>query len=327
MLCAYIAYNLKSFWDRGGAHGGAQVAEMDDDALAWTCAAVQFVVGNIIFWRAWRCIGPVRKALIRQAATSRQEYLTTTKVGDPPTLRYALALDDRVQPVLERAKQEKLALNTFRRTLAVGVFVSHVRAEANFVRSNVGELELPPAPTLERAPRVKTPLIFTYMMFRNPGTRNMLVNAFGMAIIMGAFVPLVWLAKMHGSDSVESDIVGVLQNKIKVARGGFSFLVAFLLLGLLNFVVARWREYLVTCQKVQSSLQNLGLAIGAAVVDGGDEEIHRRLFQICECSCPAHTHASSLVRGSCCKRAPTASETVVCVARAAHPSGVAMLAR
>jgi len=53
-----------------------------------------------------------------------------------------------------------------------------------------------------------------------------------------------------------------------------------MLLGLLNFVVARWREYLAVLQTVKAKVQDLGVAVGAAVIDGADADTRRRLFRI-----------------------------------------------
>jgi len=253
---------------------------MDDTALALTCFFPQLVVGILVFFRAWRCIGPVHSMLIRRAHKKKEAWATVQL--DKPTERLTAA-DDRLQPVLAKTMNDLAQLDAYRKTLVTGsAFLSHTRNEANFIMDNSsGGLAIPPACPLERAGLIYSPMSLTaIVVLRNAGSRNMMVNALGFGLMMSSFVSLVWLAEMKGSDSVDAIIVSMLRSRIRLARSGFNFLVAFLIIGLLNFVVARWRDYLVTCQTVQAKLRDLGVAIGAAVTNGADAATRVRLFQI-----------------------------------------------
>jgi len=254
---------------------------MNDTALALTCFGIQSAVGCIVLFRVWRSIGPLRKMLLQSAAAKNNAWLASVSIGNLDTSP-AAAKEERLQPVLALTKDDLKQLDAYRKTLTVGgVFESHVRSEANFVKDNVAaDLVMPPPCALGRARMLTAPLTLTIIVFRNSGTRNMMWNAVGFALITSSIVSLVWLGEMQGADSAAVDAIDLLRTNIAKARSGFNFMVAFLLLGLLNFVVGRWREYLVTCQTVQSKLQDLAINIGGAVIDGDDAATRSRLFQL-----------------------------------------------
>jgi len=251
--------------------------------VALVCFAVEFVVGLCIFFRVWRCISPVHRFLVRSDQKTGIKEVTLDSELPVTSLLSGGKSVPRLEPVVERAKRDLHDLDTFREIAASGrIFLSQKRSEANFIKDNVAEgLVLPRAcPKAERAKLLVAPLTLTIVLLRNRGNRNMFWNAVGVGLMVSSLFPLVWLGEMQGSGSAAVDFLSVVRSHLKLSVDGFKFFVAFLLLGLLNFVVGRWREYLVAGQRVQSKAEDLGVAIGAAVIDGTNATTRRHLFQL-----------------------------------------------
>jgi len=123
-------------------------------------------------------------------------------------------------------------------------------------------------------------LTLTIVLLRNRGSRNMLWNAAGVGLMSSSILSLVWLGEMQGSGSSAVDFISVVRSHMSACVNGFKFFVSFLLFGLLNFVVGRWRDYLAAGQTVQAKVEDLGVAIGAAVVDPTNADTRRHLFQL-----------------------------------------------
>lgn len=247
---------------------------MNDTELAVTVFVCQFAAGFAIFFRLWRYIPALRRCLIQHQV--KVETAELSRELDVPA-------EDDTAPMLTKAANDIKRLRAYRKALAGGsVFCSHVRSEDNFVKGNTSsDLVLPPASMDERAKGPLTlPLTLTILVTRNRGCVHMFWNAVGFALMSSSLVALIWLGETRGRDSFANHLLAELRSKLKLANDGFAFLVSFLLLGLLNYVVARWRDYHVVCQSMQAKLRDLGVAIGAAVIDGADPETRSRLFQI-----------------------------------------------
>ena len=141
-------------------------------------------------------------------------------------------------------------------------FVSHLRTEENFVRGNLDPVrEMPPAYPPERAPCIYHKNLLRKVLFMQPHIQEAMVDSLEVALIAGALGALSWFIVTPGdgdvSDSIdttkaEATVVLMMATKaeatvvlmmasqfVKGILANFQFFPAFLLLGLLTFIVNR----------------------------------------------------------------------------------------
>ena len=129
-------------------------------------------------------------------------------------------------------------------------FVSHLRTEENFVRGNLDPVrEMPPAYPPERAPCIYHKNLLRKVLFMQPHIQEAMVDSLEVALIAGALGALSWFIVTPGdgdvSDSIdttkaEATVVLMMASQfVKGILANFQFFPAFLLLGLLTFIVNR----------------------------------------------------------------------------------------
>tara|TARA_B100000795_G_scaffold70522_1_gene49429 strand:- start:1366 stop:1866 length:501 start_codon:yes stop_codon:yes gene_type:complete len=159
-------------------------------------------------------------------------------------------------------------------------FVSHRRTEENFVRGNLDPLrEMPPAYPPERAPCTYNQALLRKVLFLQPHIQEAVMDSLGVAFIAGALGSLCWFVateegEYFSREGLESTAVVLSMASVFVDEilANFQFFPAFLLLGLLTFIVSRWREFLITCHTVQARLHDIGVCVGMAVMKPDDQE-------------------------------------------------------
>jgi len=104
------------------------------------------------------------------------------------------------------------------------------------------------------------------------------LNSLGIAITASGMSALVWYAHVQGNHA--SQLVDVMKDSISNVLLCFRFLPAFLLLGLLSFIVDRWRGFLLNCHSLQARIHDVGVCIGSSVKKPEDLKIRRKLFRL-----------------------------------------------
>ena len=147
--------------------------------------------------------------------------------------------------VISRANPEIATLSTTH-----AQFMSHLRTEENFVRGDLDPLrEMPPAYPPERAPCIYHKKLLRKVLFMQPHIQEAMVDSLEVALIAGALGALSWFIVTPGdgdvSDSIDTtkaEATVVLMMASEFVNGilaNFQFFPAFLLLGLLTFIVNR----------------------------------------------------------------------------------------
>jgi hypothetical protein len=239
--------------------------------------------------------GKKLKSLGRQAnsvlSKSDVELDTTAKVTiNQPPPKSVLSSSDLVQlatrvlkepgrDIKHTAKAEKAVVSAFCESLTRSVFTSHIRYERNFTRSNTDpKLIIPPLSTSERAMYFLRPSTLLSILSQSKPVAAAVLNSIGLAFIASAFAPLVWYA--HVDNSTASKVIVVTEKSLSHVLGAFGFFPAFLLLGLLTYVVDRWRNFLTNCHAVQGRFHDIGVSVGGAVVDPACRETRRNLYRL-----------------------------------------------
>ena len=103
-------------------------------------------------------------------------------------------------------------------------------------------------------------------------------NSFGIALISSGFSALVWYAHVQGNHA--SQLVDLVEDSVCNALLCFRFFPAFLLLGLISFIVDRWRGFLLNCHQVQARMHDVGVCIGSSVINPENLNTRRKLFRL-----------------------------------------------
>ena len=88
---------------------------------------------------------------------------------------------------------------------------------------------------------------------------------------------------------------------------GYRFFPAFLLLGLLTYIVERWRDFLTNCHTVQARLHDIGVAVGAAIVDPSSLRMRKKLYTLYRYMNVAHAKTYATV----CAALPQSSQAYI----------------
>eukprot|EP00316_Scyphosphaera_apsteinii_P012271 CAMPEP_0119324734 /NCGR_PEP_ID=MMETSP1333-20130426/64030_1 /TAXON_ID=418940 /ORGANISM="Scyphosphaera apsteinii, Strain RCC1455" /LENGTH=406 /DNA_ID=CAMNT_0007332513 /DNA_START=308 /DNA_END=1528 /DNA_ORIENTATION=- len=172
------------------------------------------------------------------------------------------------------------ALSEFQKGCLKSTFMSHIRHEANFMRDNLSsDVQLPPKYPSERAPAVYSLALLLRLLSRSAHVREAVADAAAIGFFTAAALALCWLADLN-TDSLSHQMVLLSREMASDASANIHFLPSFLMLGLLGYVVSRWREFLVNCHTVQARIHDIGVSIGMAMKDGKQEEARRNLFRL-----------------------------------------------
>ena len=167
-------------------------------------------------------------------------------------------------------RKELEAVRAFRRSTQYSVFIGHVRSKANFIReSGDPALRLPPAYTAERAVVAHTAGVLYYVLLSSGKMQSVLCTAVGLALLSTALAPWASFASAHPDDVPDAVhlLFALARSQVGSLIASYSFFPLFLLLGLLSYVTARWRDWLVNSHTVQAALHDIGLGVGSCLVN------------------------------------------------------------
>jgi len=134
-------------------------------------------------------------------------------------------------------------------TLTHAQFVSHIRTGENFVRDNLDPLRvLPPAYPPERASCTYNSALLRKVLFLQPHIQEAAMDSMGVAFNAGALGALCWFLTTEEGDEVSpasfesaAVVLSMASMFAEEILSNFQFFPAFLLLGLLTFIVNRWQ--------------------------------------------------------------------------------------
>jgi len=188
-----------------------------------------------------------------------------------------------ISDISHSARAEREVVTNFRSSLTKSVFTSHVRYESNFTRGNADpELKVPPVYSDERALYVLRPSTLLSILVQSDPVFNAVLNAVGLSFIMTSFSCCVWYVHLEydAPSRTASKLVVQLEAALSHVLGGYRFFPAFLLLGLLGYVVSRWRQFLVNCHIVQGRFSDIGVAVGGSVIDPTCPKTRSNIFKL-----------------------------------------------
>ena len=167
-------------------------------------------------------------------------------------------------------RKELEAVRAFRRSTQYSVFIGHVRSKANFIREAADPaLRLPPAYTAERAVVAHTSGVLYYVLLSSGKMQSVLCTAVGLALLSTALAPWASFASAHPDDVPDAVhlLFALARSQVGSLIASYSFFPLFLLLGLLSYVTARWRDWLVNSHTVQAALHDIGLGVGSCLIN------------------------------------------------------------
>ena len=127
------------------------------------------------------------------------------------------------------------------RTVAPQVRGNTARTVAPQVRGNLDPLrEMPPAYPPERAPCTYNQELLRKVLFLQPHIQEAVLDSFGVAFVAGALGALCWFLAAEG-DEISPAVLKMASKFVEDILSNFQFFPAFLLLGLLTFIVNRWQ--------------------------------------------------------------------------------------
>ena len=188
-----------------------------------------------------------------------------------------------ISDITHSARAERAVVTNFRASLSKSVFTSHIRYESNFTRGNADpELKVPPVYTTERAIYVLRPSTLLAILVQSVPVYAAILNAVGLSFIMASFSCFVWYVHLEydAPSRTASKLVMQLEAALSHVLGGFRFFPAFLLLGLLGYIVSRWRDFLVNSHTVQARLHDIGVAVGGSVIDSTCPKTRSNIFKL-----------------------------------------------
>ena len=181
------------------------------------------------------------------------------------------------------ARAEREVVTNFRASLSKSVFTSHIRYESNFTRGNADpELKVPPVYTGERAFYVLRPSTLLSILVQSEPVYAAVLNALGLSFLMTSFSCCVWYVHLEydAPSRTASKLVVQLEAALSHIISGYTFFPSFLLLGLLGYVVSRWRDFLVNSHEMQARFHDIGIAVGAGVIDPTCPKTRSSIFKL-----------------------------------------------
>ena len=109
------------------------------------------------------------------------------------------------------------------------------------VRGNLDPLrEMPPAYPPERAPCTYNQELLRKVLFLQSHIQEAVLDSLGVAFVAGALGALCWFFAAEG-DEISPAVLKMASKFVEDILSNFQFFPAFLLLGLLTFIVNRWQ--------------------------------------------------------------------------------------
>ena len=231
--------------------------------LRWLCS------------RAW--CGCVRTKEVNARLTAASDQILKTFTA----LRQRL---DEFERMIELGgklgyRKERKALRDFEASTKYSVFISHVRSKANFLRENDDPaLRLPPAYTAERAIAANSVGVLYYVLLSSRRKLTVIATALAKALLSASLAPWAWYASTR--PSTLQLFLAFVKMAVDNLISHYSFFPIFLLLGLLSYVTARWREWHVNCHIIQAAFHNIGLLVGMSITAEPDEETKALVYDL-----------------------------------------------
>ena len=231
--------------------------------LRWLCS------------RAW--CGCVRTKEVNARLTAASDQILKTFTA----LRQRL---DEFERMIELGgklgyRKERKALRDFEASTKYSVFISHVRSKANFLRENDDPaLRLPPAVTAQRAIAANSVGVLYYVLLSSRRKLNVIATALAKALLSASLAPWAWYASTR--PSTLQLFLAFVKMAVDNLISHYSFFPIFLLLGLLSYVTARWREWHVNCHIIQAAFHNIGLLVGMSITAEPDEETKALVYDL-----------------------------------------------
>ena len=231
--------------------------------LRWLCS------------RAW--CGCVRTKEVNARLTAASDQILKTFTA----LRQRL---DEFERMIELGgklgyRKERKALRDFEASTKYSVFISHVRSKVNFLRENDDPaLRLPPAYTAERAIAANSVGVLYYVLLSSRRKLHVIATALAKALLSASLAPWAWYASTR--PSTLQLFLAFVKMAVDNLISHYSFFPIFLLLGLLSYVTARWREWHVNCHIIQAAFHNIGLLVGMSITAEPDEETKALVYDL-----------------------------------------------
>ena len=231
--------------------------------LRWLCS------------RAW--CGCVRTKEVNARLTAASDQILKTFTA----LRQRL---DEFERMIELGgklgyRKERKALRDFEASTKYSVFISHVRSKANFLRENDDPaLRLPPAVTAQRAIAANSVGVLYYVLLSSRRKLNVIATSLVKALLSASIAPWAWYASTR--PSTLQLFLAFVKMAVDNLISHYSFFPIFLLLGLLSYVTARWREWHVNCHIIQAAFHNIGLLVGMSITAEPDEETKALVYDL-----------------------------------------------
>ena len=231
--------------------------------LRWLCS------------RAW--CGCVRTKEVNARLTAASDQILKTFTA----LRQRL---DEFERMIELGgklgyRKERKALRDFEASTKYSVFISHVRSKANFLRENDDPaLRLPPAVTAQRAIAANSVGVLYYVLLSSRRKLHVIATALAKALLSASLAPWAWYASTR--PSTLQLFLAFVKMAVDNLISHYSFFPIFLLLGLLSYVTARWREWHVNCHIIQAAFHNIGLLVGMSITAEPDEETKALVYDL-----------------------------------------------
>ena len=176
-------------------------------------------------------------------------------------------------------RKERKALRDFEASTKYSVFISHVRSKVNFLRENDDPaLRLPPAVTAQRAIAANSVGVLYYVLLSSRRKLNVIATALAKALLSASLAPWAWYASTR--PSTLQLFLAFVKMAVDNLISHYSFFPIFLLLGLLSYVTARWREWHVNCHIIQAAFHNIGLLVGMSITAEPDEETKALVYDL-----------------------------------------------
>ena len=154
-----------------------------------------------------------------------------------------------------------------------------MRSKANFLRENDDPaLRLPPAVTAQRAIAANSVGVLYYVLLSSRRKLNVIATALAKALLSASLAPWAWYASTR--PSTLQLFLAFVKMAVDNLISHYSFFPIFLLLGLLSYVTARWREWHVNCHIIQAAFHNIGLLVGMSITAEPDEETKALVYDL-----------------------------------------------
>lgn len=170
--------------------------------------------------------------------------------------------------------------------LSGNIFCNHVRSEENFIQGNDDfNLRWPPSSPMEiEAPYYTRLVLLSYWSY--PHFVDIVMLSFGWAIVSGGLGTLVayFYQEFPAADGDLTAVsykkfIDLMKDHMGLLISDFKWLPTFMLTGHVTFFVQRWRQYIFAAWDAEGRLKDLGIIIGADVIDPSCPKARKLMFK------------------------------------------------